>query len=545
MPLQPYVNFGKANLSLKGEDRSVCWSGLIGDEQIHLFLVADGHGGVDAANHCAETVLPSIRELASDDPSGPSWRRACSGAFERANADLRARPGCNSGCTLSVCCVNATRCEVTCANVGDSTVLLVPHGSSSSGGAGASTSVAEAGGDARRTPRIGRSASESHELDSSALSPTPLSAPPSVAPTPTRAVPSALTTSGSGKEGSNGSRHKGNSHYNGFFFARLGGGGASSPGESEPPVEQLSEDHRLAHSILEQRRVVAGGGQVAQAIGPSGGPEGPLRVWPGGLAVARVIGDADCGPFVSASPAVRTSPLPASGASVVLCSDGVWDCCTFETVGGLIRRGMKRRPNIVHAQLLAEQICAKATRARGGMLFDDTTCVVVTLMPPRHEAPMAKSVHAGSAYPKSVGAERRSRGPFSLFIERIARSMSPSRVTPSDMPSSASSNASSASTSLVGPVDDPNHMSCSSAGSSTTASPAPAGTRKPPGSGGPPTTRFSPKIGARWKAPATRVTPMELDVEGGNQFDLVAQDITEVEDFIIDEEDELMDEVRH
>ena len=38
---------------------------------------------------------------------------------------------------------------------------------------------------------------------------------------------------------------------------------------------------------------------------------------------------------------------------------------------------------------------------------------------------------------------------------------------------------------------------------------------------------------------------MELDVEGGNQFDLVAQDITEVEDFIIDEEDELMDEVRH
>ena len=42
----PCVSVGQAKASLKGEDFSAAWSGLVGGELMHLFLIADGHGGV-------------------------------------------------------------------------------------------------------------------------------------------------------------------------------------------------------------------------------------------------------------------------------------------------------------------------------------------------------------------------------------------------------------------------------------------------------------------------------------------------------------------
>ena len=53
-----------------------------------------------------------------------------------------------------------------------------------------------------------------------------------------------------------------------------------------------------------------------------------MRAWPGGLAIARSIGDVDCGDFVSPQPDVRTVPAPASGF-VILGSDGVWDALSL------------------------------------------------------------------------------------------------------------------------------------------------------------------------------------------------------------------------
>ena len=67
----------------------------------------------------------------------------------------------------------------------------------------------------------------------------------------------------------------------------------------------------------------------------SGEPGGPLRAWPGGLAVCRTIGDADCAAACSAVPALRTFTLDLSqslGAALVLASDGVWDSLTHEKV---------------------------------------------------------------------------------------------------------------------------------------------------------------------------------------------------------------------
>ena len=52
---------------------------------------------------------------------------------------------------------------------------------------------------------------------------------------------------------------------------------------------------------------------------------GPRRAWPGGLAVARTLGDSDAGSYVLPQPALQAVTLPIGGAAVVICSDGVWD----------------------------------------------------------------------------------------------------------------------------------------------------------------------------------------------------------------------------
>jgi Protein phosphatase 2C len=73
---------------------------------------------------------------------------------------------------------------------------------------------------------------------------------------------------------------------------------------------QVSGNHRLDDNQVEIARVVAAG----SAVGPSaveGKPVGPLRVWPGGLAMSRSIGDAAAGAAVVSDPEVRqVAPRP-------------------------------------------------------------------------------------------------------------------------------------------------------------------------------------------------------------------------------------------
>ena len=49
----------------------------------------------------------------------------------------------------------------------------------------------------------------------------------------------------------------------------------------------LCEDHRLESSESERARVCAMGGKVARAMDRHGRPSGPVRLWPGGVALAR------------------------------------------------------------------------------------------------------------------------------------------------------------------------------------------------------------------------------------------------------------------
>ena len=415
-PAPSYVSsIGEATIALKGEDCKASWSGKVGDDQMHLLLVADGHGGVDAAWHCASTVLDRVRKEAGDDPSAASLRSACHSAFVHAHKEVLAMSHLTAGCTLSIACINLTRNEVTTANVGDSAILLVQHASLNQTGGSGGGSSGEATPESVSTPTGGSTATTAP--------PAPPS-PPQTLPPPVSAQ-SSISSNGNnssrhgplvnghgGKEGSNGSRHNG-SRYSGTFFARAFGstggglGGLSSTGgsggsghgngERDPEPIELSEDHRLERCHSEQQRISTLGGTIARAAGASGGPEGPMRVWPGGLAVARCVGDSDCKQFVSAEPSLRTVQIPTGGASIIVATDGVWDCLPFEAVGMILRRGVRRRPHSVKAQLVAEQIAAKAARAKG-QIFDDTTLFVCHLIDPAyHTTSTDRSVHGGQS----------------------------------------------------------------------------------------------------------------------------------------------------
>ena len=196
---------GEAGRVLKGEDRMKSWTGVVGGHRVSFALIADGHGGAEAAEWCARNTLYDVIELAGCNASAASLRDACIRAFELADEGVRALLGgtCQAGCTLTVVCVNATLGEVTCAAVGDSLAYLVPHRS-------------------RGTP--------------------PLASCP---------LPQLMTT-----------------------------------------------DHRLNVNADERQRVEAEGCIVARAADSLGKPTGPLRAWPGGVAFARAIGDADCGAHV-------------------------------------------------------------------------------------------------------------------------------------------------------------------------------------------------------------------------------------------------------
>ena len=133
---------------------------------------------------------------------------------------------------------------------------------------------------------------------------------------------------------------------------------------------------------------------------------GPLRCYPGGLAVCRAIGDADVGAAISAVPSVLTvtCDIAASGSALIICSDGVWDALTHEQVAKCTRQ-------CASPAEAAKRVVDRATKARG--LRDDITAAVAWLGTP----PWVKI--------KSPSAGRR-------ILQRLARNGSGSRGSGSD-----------------------------------------------------------------------------------------------------------------
>lgn len=146
-------------------------------------------------------------------------------------------------------------------------------------------------------------------------------------------------------------------------------------------VSILTVDHRLEENAEERERVTASGGEVGR-LSIFGGTEiGPLRCWPGGLCLSRSIGDMDVGEFIVPIPYVKQVKLSSTGGRLVIASDGIWDALSSE----LAAKSCRGLP----AELAARQVVKEALRTRG--LKDDTTCVVVDIIPPAPDTKLPPS----------------------------------------------------------------------------------------------------------------------------------------------------------
>ena len=110
--------------------------------------------------------------------------------------------------------------------------------------------------------------------------------------------------------------------------------------------------------------------RLGRALDCKGSPAGPLRAWPGGLAVTRGIGDADCADIVSCEPACMTMEAPAEGGVLLACSDGVWDKLTADDITKILLSSKFNSPT--HA---AKRIAKKAASKNG--LSDDTSVALL------------------------------------------------------------------------------------------------------------------------------------------------------------------------
>ncbi|PON78678.1 Protein phosphatase [Parasponia andersonii] len=137
-------------------------------------------------------------------------------------------------------------------------------------------------------------------------------------------------------------------------------------------VSTLTVDHRLEENVEERERVTASGGEVGRLSIVGGAEIGPLRCWPGGLCLSRSIGDMDVGEFIVPIPYVKQVKLSRAGGRLVIASDGIWDALSSDMAAKSCRG--------LPAELAARQVVKEALRTRG--LKDDTTCIVVDIIPP-------------------------------------------------------------------------------------------------------------------------------------------------------------------
>ena len=139
----------------------------------------------------------------------------------------------------------------------------------------------------------------------------------------------------------------------------------------------MTVSHRLQDNPAERARSIAAGHCLAPLSLTMEGPAkagqpgiGPLRVWPGGLCVARGIGDSDVGRVVLAQPHIRQVILPPCGARLIIASDGVWDAIPSAKLSKLIKgKSTAAATKAVIAQ------CVWVKNATGG-ITDDTTVMI-------------------------------------------------------------------------------------------------------------------------------------------------------------------------
>ncbi len=139
-------------------------------------------------------------------------------------------------------------------------------------------------------------------------------------------------------------------------------------------VLSVSANHRLEDNQAERARIEEEGGEVAAST-VNGKPAGPLRVWPGGLAMSRTIGDVDAGTLCLAEADVVQVTVPKDGARLIIGSDGLWDAVHPKTAAHHTRE--------MTASEASHKLLSMAIKK--DRLKDDVTVVVVDILPPGDE----------------------------------------------------------------------------------------------------------------------------------------------------------------
>ena len=120
----------------------------------------------------------------------------------------------------------------------------------------------------------------------------------------------------------------------------------------------ITESHRLQDNPSERQRLKA----YTSYAERNRVPYGPPRLYPGGLACSRNIGDGDC-EHVSCEPSIYSDHIENTDA-IIICTDGIWDSCNIKKIVSVVRDTYN-----------PEFVCRLASKTHTS---DDSTVLIVT-----------------------------------------------------------------------------------------------------------------------------------------------------------------------
>ncbi|KAI8103117.1 hypothetical protein M9434_005902 [Picochlorum sp. BPE23] len=158
-------------------------------------------------------------------------------------------------------------------------------------------------------------------------------------------------------------------------------------------VLAVSGNHRLEDNADEVKRIEESGGEV-EPSSIDGKPAGPIRVWPGGLAMSRTIGDVDAGDLCAARAEVAQMTIPKDGGRLFIASDGLWDAVHYKTAAHHTRD--------MTASEASHKLLSMAIKK--DHLKDDVTILVIDFMPSEEcRIPLGLHLHRPAPGKKGKG----------------------------------------------------------------------------------------------------------------------------------------------
>lgn len=145
-------------------------------------------------------------------------------------------------------------------------------------------------------------------------------------------------------------------------------------------IGEMTCCHKVHTNQSEQQRLLDWGATVDSLsqfmLGPPREGEmgiGPLRAWPGGVAVSRSLGDFDCCNHVIPNPSIRQAMIPVTGARLLMASDGLWDFFNGPRACKTARSSrLEKAPARLFRGLMFQT---------DGTLLDDTTIMIIDILP--------------------------------------------------------------------------------------------------------------------------------------------------------------------